>query len=367
LGLLENYAEIMRAQNKCRSPSLSDKRPWVLPSPDSFGIRAAAPDVQPDGLTPRGDLLMDQETKITKITDSLNREKLDSLPVVAERGGVQYVDYAQVMEAAKTMATARGALPEHLRGQLGDCLAIREMALNTGLSPWGLARHSLLVNGVLSYDGQAIHAIVERNAPLKQRLRFEFSGEGEEMRCTVVGHFKGEATPCVYTSPLIKQITPKNSPLWKTDPQQQLSYLCVRRWARRYCPDILLGIIAGDEAAEHLGPENAKDVSPNLLQRLPGRIEGAGFSDNIEQTLKESRPAARRKPKKVQAPGNSPPWDEQPDYETYLTHLRAWLELLSEGTAIIQHYEDEAPMRAGFVDQERKQLQAIVQARLESL
>ncbi|WP_208734721.1 recombinase RecT, partial [Corallococcus praedator] len=62
---------------------------------------------------------------------------------------------------------------------------------------------------------------------------------------------------------MISQITIKNSPLWKTDPDQQLAYYSGRSWVRRYKPEMLLGIYDVDEMeGVRVGPEAARDVTP---------------------------------------------------------------------------------------------------------
>jgi hypothetical protein len=33
-------------------------------------------------------------------------------------------------------------------------------------------------------------------------------------------------------------------------PRQQLAYLAVKRWARLYCPDVILGVYTADEIDE---------------------------------------------------------------------------------------------------------------------
>jgi hypothetical protein len=48
-------------------------------------------------------------------------------------------------------------------------------------------------------------------------------------------------------SPKLKDISPKRSPLWQTDPDQQLGYYARRSWARRHKPSILLGMHDVDE------------------------------------------------------------------------------------------------------------------------
>jgi hypothetical protein len=42
----------------------------------------------------------------------------------------------------------------------------------------------------------------------------------------------------------------KNSPLWATNPKQQLGYLQVKNWARLYCPGAILGVYTPEDLAE---------------------------------------------------------------------------------------------------------------------
>lgn len=344
--------------------------------------------------------------KLSRITDSLDRDKLDSLPVVQDRGGLQFINYDQLLEAAKTMATAK-SIPAHLRGSPGDCLMIREMAIEHGLSPYGLAIHSYLVNGILAHDAQAVNAMILKRAPTVERPRYTFEGEGDDLRCIVTATFRGEATPCQYISPPIGKITPKNSPLWKTDVEQQLCYFSIRRWARRFCPDIILGINSKDELEDsHIGADRAKDVSPKLIDRLPGRMEGAGFSDAAEEIVRQERKPPVRHQRRVQAksqaeaqagptvgdspgpgtetlagretpmgdvpsPGDAPPETANPEtlpsFGVYRAALIAWMATATEGSGIIERYQAEEPLRGGFTPAERRQLEGLVSRRLENL
>ncbi|EAQ6132377.1 recombinase RecT, partial [Salmonella enterica] len=49
---------------------------------------------------------------------------------------------------------------------------------------------------------------------------------------------------------LLAQARTRNSTLWADDPRQQLAYLAVKRWARLYCPDVILGVYTPDELEE---------------------------------------------------------------------------------------------------------------------
>lgn len=202
---------------------------------------------------------------------------------VAAGSGVLVTDYAQLVDLAKYMAAAGWAVRKELRNNLGACMMIIEQAQQWGFSRWQLARCCYVVNDILCYESQVIHAIIEKFAPLKGRLRVTYEGEGEKRKAIISGHIKGEVDPLIYESPEIGKISPKNSPLWKTDPDQQLFYLSSQRWCKRYCPDILFGIHDIDQVedapsiAPHVGFDRAKDVTPKLAERVRD-FKAEGFS-----------------------------------------------------------------------------------------
>ena len=157
-------------------------------------------------------------------------------------------DFSGVMEVAKLMSGSRNAVPNHLRGNPGACLAVALDAYHLGVSPFALARTSYVVNenATISYEGKAVAAMVNARAGLEGRLRFRFEGEGEALRCTVYGTFRGDKEPCELTVE-IKTISTRNSPLWKQQPRVQLGYWAIRAWARLYCPEVILGFHAPEE------------------------------------------------------------------------------------------------------------------------
>lgn len=166
---------------------------------------------------------------------------------VKQGGGANIATMLDAMNVAKVLALSAQAVPPHCRGNPGICLGIVLAAAELNLSPTALANKTYVVNDRLAYESQAIHAIVERRAPLARRLRPVYMGEGENRQCQVKGYLHGEEEPFIYTSPKIKDIKPKNSPLWATKPDLQLWYNAVRDWARMYVPDVILGMYTADE------------------------------------------------------------------------------------------------------------------------
>lgn len=171
-----------------------------------------------------------------------------------------------VVEFSKIMSKGDIALPKHLRGNVGACLAVAMQALQWEMNPFAVASKSYSVSGSIAYEAQLIAAVVNTRSGIKGRLKYKFDGEGDKLTCTVTGELDGEI--CTYSSPPMGAITTKNSPLWKSDPEQQLGYFSARSWARRHCPEVLLGVYDRDEVENFQGPTNAKDVTPNAEKYL---------------------------------------------------------------------------------------------------
>lgn len=196
--------------------------------------------------------------------------------------------YQAVLGMAKEMASAKATIPKHLQGNTGDCMAVIMQASNWGMNPYAVAQKTHLVNGVLGYEAQLINAVINSSNAIQDRLNYDWFGDWSK----VIGKFKemngqngkyikpdwsfadeaglgikvwatlrGEDDPRELTL-LLSQATVRNSTLWASDPKQQLAYLAVKRWARLYLPDVILGVYTPDELKE----TDTKYVNPDLAQ-----------------------------------------------------------------------------------------------------
>ena len=224
---------------------------------------------------------------LAKIEDRIDKTATASMEIAtAQVGGIRYESASECMEAAKMLATAGVMVPPHLRQQPGTCLAVIMQALEWGLPVMAVANKSYVVNnkGVerVAYESQLIHALVEKRAPLKGRLRHQIIGEGDERRCKVWGTFEGETEPHTYTSATLgeslKRIGKndygkiKGSPLWESKPELQMFYDATRDWARMHCPDVLLGAYAPEEFPDAV-PVDVTPAVENTITGLAARLK----------------------------------------------------------------------------------------------
>ena len=206
---------------------------------------------------------------VERIEERIDKARTEAMTVDVVSGGMVFRNASEVMEFAKLMAIGGIAVPAHCRGSLGTCLALCVQAIEWRMSPYAVANKSYVVNDRICYESQLIHAVIEQRAPLTQRLRHTYAGEGGKRTCTIIGHVRGESEPMTYTSPMIEQITTRNSPLWKSKPDLQLYYNAVRDWARMYFPDVIMGVYSDDEL-ERASPPRVVDAvaMPSLTERI---------------------------------------------------------------------------------------------------
>jgi hypothetical protein len=240
-----------------------------------------------------------------------------SVPIDTRRGGASYGDMVHMMNFAKLMCTAGVGVPEEFRGNAGLCLRVVYQADEWGLSPFGVADECYVVNGKLAYGAKLIHALIEKFANLERKLQMRFEGDGADMTCTVIAHVIGEPEPIEYTSPKIREIKVKNSPLWTEDPKRQLFYYASRAMARMHFPNVLMGVFARDEMPEHQrGADNAKIMgSGTVVDRLPGPkapgATGEGFDpENINRSLQPEKPETAETTTTAEPAAETPAADE---------------------------------------------------------
>jgi len=233
--------------------------------------------------------------------EALDVTHYDQMPVdnVSIRGQISNVDWLKVAELGKLLASLQDEMPAHVRGRWGIGFRIAADAYQWGMSPTAIADQTYLVNNRLGYMSQLIHALINKFAPLMHRLECKYEDEGDKRVCICTGRFiTGDERE--YRTPEFGKITPKNSPLWKSDSDQQQWYFAVRAWGRKWVPEVVLGLYTKEEleADRELGYE--REQAPGLHARLKGSPpseEGhqsghaAQELDQIEHPQKEAPPA----------------------------------------------------------------------------
>ena len=150
----------------------------------------------------------------------------------------------QAVKLAEMMA--RGKLvPAHLQQSPGDCLMVIEQAGRWGMSPFAVAQCTSVIQGKLMFEGKLVAAALHTSGALATRLAYDYSGEGAARVIRVSATLAGEKEPRHVDVRLTDAKTTNG--MWTKQPDQQLAYAGARVWARRYCPEVMLGVYAPEE------------------------------------------------------------------------------------------------------------------------
>lgn len=168
-------------------------------------------------------------------------------------------NFDKMWRMAEALANSALSVPKELKGNIGDCLAIVTQAMIWGLNPFAVAQKAHVINGKLGYEAQLVNAVVMQSGAIQGSFHYEYNGDA----CRVGAVLRGESQITWGEWLSASTVTTKNSPLWKTNPKQQMGYLQVKNWARAFCPGALLGIYSADELEampEAMTPAQAVDA-----------------------------------------------------------------------------------------------------------
>lgn len=189
---------------------------------------------------------------------------------------------AEAMEFSKMMSISGIMVRKHFRNHPGACLGMVMQAMRWGMDPFAVANKTYLVKNrdgdeQIAFEAQLITAVLNTRAPIKGRIRYEFAGEGDSKKCRAYAYLADvDDDPIEAWSPPLSQIHPKNSPLWKSDPEQQLCYYTARLLARRHFPEVLLGVYDPDELQD-VGRYRA--TADGRAEAIPARPTRSGFAE----------------------------------------------------------------------------------------
>lgn len=235
---------------------------------------------------------------------------------------------SQIITFSEMMAKGHCTVPKHLQGNPADCMAIVMQSARWNMDPFAVAQKTHIVNGNLGYEAQLVNAVVSSSTKIEGSFFYEWFGPWEQ----VIGKFKtltsknggkpyqvpdwtpvdekgcgirvsatlrGEDSPRTLEL-LLSQAQVRNSTLWASDPKQQLAYLGVKRWARLYAPDVILGVYTSDEF------EDQEDRTEKAVNPAPAKQEGKTlpvytqeqFNDNAN-TWANAISAGKATPEKI--------------------------------------------------------------------
>lgn len=202
--------------------------------------------------------------------------------------------FGRMMIIAETMASA-SLIPDHLLGKKkgqnfeyftaaeirANCFLIVNQSFRWGMDPFAVMPETYVVGGKLGYQGKLIAGLVNSMANLEERLSYEFKGNkgSDDFTVIVSGKFRGAPAP-VTVEVSVGQAKTDNQ-MWRKDPEQKLVYTGATKWARRWCPEIILGIMTDDDAEQI----EMRDVTPR--EQTATKVITGGAKESPKAAAKE--------------------------------------------------------------------------------
>ncbi|MCH4572219.1 RecT family recombinase [Achromobacter xylosoxidans] len=205
-----------------------------------------------------------------------------------------------MMRAAEMMAAGRATVPKHLQGNPSDCMAVIMQAMQWNMNPFVVAQKTHLVNGTLGYEAQLVNAVVQSSGAISGRFHYEYKGDGNTLECRVGAVIAGEADITWSEWLKISDVSVKNSPLWKTNPRQQMGYLQVKNWTRAYTPGALLGVYTSDELIDaqprerDITPKTAAEFAQAAKPQPAVQVDREQIIRDLEMIARSNDPAEKR-------------------------------------------------------------------------
>jgi hypothetical protein len=200
------------------------------------------------------------------------------------------------------MMAASSFMPKHLKGlsdteAIANCFRVVNQAKRWGLDPFGVMDEMYVVSGRLGYQGKLVAAVVNAQAGLEERLSYTFAGAGDARTITVSGRFRGEKEPRTIELTVAQART--QNQMWQRDPDQKLVYSGVTKWARRHCPEILLGVLTDDDL-ERIAESNGTltvptpQIGKTNIRQAPSLIEAEKVPEPVTIDLEASNKRYQR-------------------------------------------------------------------------
>ncbi|MGL5386688.1 MAG: RecT family recombinase [Serratia sp. (in: enterobacteria)] len=275
----------------------------------------------------------------------------------------------QLTVFANLMADSTITIPTHLAGRPADCMAVIMQAMQWGMNPYSVAQKTYVVNGVLGYEAQLVNAVITSSDAIKGRFHYEYGG-GDWSKCArtaeviekkmgktgaynvtkrvrawndadeeglfirVGAIIKGEHE-ITWGEPIhLSSVAIRNSPLWVTNPKQQMAYLAVKYWARLYASAVILGVYTPDELEQRV----EREINP---QNSSMRVSASKLASNPPVAKQEIKPSAANKEDKPSV-----------DNSCIATDIRTAIETVSnlEQASAIRKQVEELKQKLGITD-----------------
>jgi hypothetical protein len=213
---------------------------------------------------------MNEENKEV-VLEEPPREEL--VPAVPQKPVAVTNTYADELKAdiqfAKILATST-MMPRQYQGNVGNCMVAVDMAKRMGNSPFMVAQNLDIIQGNPCWKSTAAIALIN-NCGRFEPLEYEFEHNEDWTEFSGYAYAKERRSGKICKGSIVDKKMcvamgwwDKNGSFWKKMPEQMLVYRTSVFFARKYCPEALMGLYTVDEQRDITG--NKADEAKTIVR-----------------------------------------------------------------------------------------------------
>lgn len=223
----------------------------------------------------------------------------ESLMPQVQAGFFNLQSFELMQRIAKGFASS-SLVPKDYQNNVGNCMIALNLAQRIGGDPLMVMQNLVIVYGKPSWSSQYLIATANMCGRFSA-IRFEFFGDkGNDSwgcRAWAIEHSTGEKlVGSDVTISIAKKEGwyEKNGSKWKSIPQQMLMYRAGAWWVRAYAPELSMGLMTADEAADVFEAKKSSDgtysVDIDELKNTPQQPVDESTGEIIEGEAHETKP-----------------------------------------------------------------------------
>ena len=213
--------------------------------------------------------------------------------------------FSLVQRQAKMFAES-DLVPKEYQGKIGNCVVALELGHRLDLSTLQVMQNLFVIHGRPSWKGEFLIARINQSGVIKGRLKFKFEGSNEDKsrKCTAWGidPEDGERLEVEIDWDIVKKYAwhERTGSHWNKIPDQMFTYRSAAFFARRYCPEVVLGIPVEGEV---------EDIE--LTEVKPGKFEVAQ-DEEVKTNLSDTSQTVKPEGSAPLASSESPSGEDHP-------------------------------------------------------
>lgn len=193
-------------------------------------------------------------------------------------------------------------VPKQYQGNLSNCIIALDMAQRLGANPLMVMQNLYVVHGTPGWSSKFLIATINVSKDFS-KLRYEWKGKPGDKdygcRAWAVEKETNERLDGIWVTWEMVNAegwATKNGSKWKTMPDQMFIYRAAAFWQRAYAPEISMGLITAEEAADTYDAKRGSDGSfsvgggDDVLSRImPGETIDAGEETASNEAGKQAQ------------------------------------------------------------------------------